>query len=318
MKNLFLLLEIPLALLSFLFYKLIKFIIGNLYTIYLYLNKKKASQWRVISAELIESPLSLPVLMTKGPRWNTHAIIGTLGPFTVKDFIELDVTSANKSARSWIAIFYSFPGYQTIDTIESDSSKLNTQWQKLALKSGQYTIALRYYERENSLNLPAIKIDGKDFVAPQIVSNNINDFYLNLAQRTNWFYLSLHYYIFTILKLREWLPESFVAHEFLPVGATDTKFIYNFLDSKQSLNITTKHLILENYNVHFTSYNRASFPLQSFPIDTEEKKVEASDHQGFYLLRLRPKSGSSELTTNRIVDWKYSDENQQCQNLNIG
>jgi Family of unknown function (DUF6208) len=318
MNKIFLLLEIPLALLSFLFYKIMKFVIGNLYTIYLSIDKKKASRWRVISSELIESPLSLPVLMTKGPRWNTHAIIGTLGPFAVKDYIELDVISANKSARSWIAIFYSFPGYQTIDTIASDSLKSEIQWQKLPLKTGQYTIALRYYEREDFINLPAIKIDGKDFVAPQTVPNKINDFYLNLSEKTNWFYLSLHYYIFTILKLRKFLPESFVNYEFLPVGATDTNFIYNFLDKNQSLNITTKSSILDNYNIHYTSYNRASFPLHYFQIDREEKVIEASDRQGFYLLRLRPKSGSSESTGDKSIDWKISDENRECQKLNIG
>jgi hypothetical protein len=318
MNKLYLLLEIPLALLSFVFYKIMKFVIGNLYTIYLSINKKKASQWRVISSELIESPLSLPVLMTKGPRWNTHAIIGTLGPFAVKDFIELDVTSANKSARSWIAIFYSFPGYKTIDTIESDSIELNTQWQKLPLKTGRYTIALRYYERENYLNLPAIKIDGQDFVSPQNVPNNINDFYLKLAEKTNWFYLSLHYYIFTILKLRKWLPESFVNYEYLPVGATDTIFIYNFLDKNQSLKIQAQSSILNDYNIHYTYYNRASFPVEYFQIDTEEKIVESSDRQGFYLLRLRPKSGLLESTKDRSIDWKISDEDRECQKLNIG
>ena len=78
MKQLILVWEIPLALLSLLFYKVMKFIIGNLFTIYLAVNKNKASQWRVLSQETLDSALSLPVLMTKGPRWNTHARINCL------------------------------------------------------------------------------------------------------------------------------------------------------------------------------------------------------------------------------------------------
>jgi hypothetical protein len=315
-KNLFLLIEIPLALLSFLFYKVMKFVIGNLYTIYLYRNQNKISQWRVLSSELIESPLSLPVLMTKGPRWNTHAIIGTLGPFTVKDFIELDLVSANNSARSWIAIFYSFPGYETIDTIESSQVNSDFQWHKLNLNSGKYTIGLRYYQWLDRVDLPAVKIDGKNFVSSQNVPANINDFYLKLSQKTNWFYYCLHYYIFTILKLRNYLPKSFVKNEYLPVGATDTDFIYNYLDREKSLKITTKSDILNNYHIYFTLYNRASLPLKYFQIEQEEKLIEPSDRNGYYLLRLRPKSSSSELDR-KSIDWEIINQAEQCQKLVI-
>ena len=67
MSKIWLMWEIPLALLSLLFNKVMKFAIGNLFTVYLALNKKKASQWRVLSEKMINAPLILPVLMTKGP-----------------------------------------------------------------------------------------------------------------------------------------------------------------------------------------------------------------------------------------------------------
>ena len=84
-------------------------------------NKKKASQWRVLSQKMIDAPLILPVLMTKGPRWNTHAVIGTLGPFKVAEAIAINVATANKSSGSWIAVVYSFPSYKTITSIAFDS-----------------------------------------------------------------------------------------------------------------------------------------------------------------------------------------------------
>ena len=120
MDKVFLLWEIPLALFSFVFYKVMKFIIGNLFTVYLAFDQKKANQWRVLSQKTINAPLVLPVLMTKGPRWNTHAVIGTLGPFAVQESVEIDIETANNSARSWIAVVYSFPGYKTITSLESE------------------------------------------------------------------------------------------------------------------------------------------------------------------------------------------------------
>ncbi len=318
--------EIPLALLSFIFYKVMKFIIGNLYTIYLSRDREKAERWRVLSQELIDSPLSLPVLMTKGPRWNTHAIIGTLGPFTVKDYLELDVISANNSARSWIAIFYSFPGYETIDTIESSQVNSNAKWHKIILKPGKYTIGLRYYERFDGfalptvdrVDLPAIKIDDRDFVAATKVPANVNNFYSDLATKNNWFYFSLHYYIFTILKLKNWLPESFVRNEYLPVGATDTDFIYNFLERGQDLKIKINSSVFNNYLVYFTLYNRASLPLQSMSLDRTETLVDKIDLDGFYLLRLRPRSTSEKLIDKENITWQIFDENSNCQQLKIG
>ncbi|MGL5878510.1 MAG: DUF6208 family protein [Xenococcaceae cyanobacterium] len=328
MKNnkISLLWEILLALLSFIFYKVMKFLIGNLYTIYLSRDREKANQWRVLSQEVIDSPLSLPVLMTKGPRWNTHAIIGTLGPFAVKDYLELDVISANNSARSWIAIFYSFPGYETIDTIESSQVNSNDKWHKILLKPGKYTIGLRYYERfdcealptVDRVDLPTIKVDGRDFVAATNVPANVNDFYLELAKKNNWFYFCLHYYIFTILKLKNWLPKSFIKNEYLPVGATDTDFIYNFLDSGQDLKIDIDDSVFNNYLVYFTLYNRASLPVQSMSIDREETLVDKIDRDGFYLLRLRPKSTSKKLADNKNINWQIFDENKDCQQLKIG
>ncbi len=135
--------EIPLAVLSFLFYKLMKFVIGNLNTIYLYFNQGKALQWRVLSAETLKTPLFLPVLMTKGPRWNTHAIIGTVGPFSVNSSMGLDIECANMSAKSWIAVVYSFPYYQTVASISSEISKSEAQCSSLSLNLSNTFLALR-------------------------------------------------------------------------------------------------------------------------------------------------------------------------------
>ncbi|MGK7949133.1 MAG: DUF6208 family protein [Xenococcaceae cyanobacterium] len=290
MKNLSFLWTIPLSLLSFFFYKITKFIIGNLFTIYLAINKDKASQWRVLSQETIDSPLTLPVLMTKGPRWNTHAIIGTLGPFSVEKSISLDLESTNNSARSWIAVIYSFPSYKTITSIKSDRVNPKDKWFNLELKPGKYSLGLRYYNWLDKINMPAIKVDDRELTSSLYVSQDINKFYHNLIEAKNWFYSSLHYYIFTILKLRKWLPESFVRKEYLPVGAPDTFFAYNYLDPEQTLQIEFTPEIINNFNIYFTFYDRSSLPLSWCQIDEEKYILPPTEKQGYYLLRIRPTS----------------------------
>ena len=289
MNNISLLWEIPLALLSFVFYKVMKFFIGNLFTVYLAINTKKASQWRVLSQKMIDAPLVLPVLMTKGPRWNTHAVIGTLGPFAVEESIEIDLQTANSSSKSWIAVVYSFPGYKTVTSIESEKIERDRDWHTIKLESGKYSLGVRYYNRAETINYPAIKIDNNLFVESYSVSNNVNDYYYDLIQAKNWFFSSLHYYIFTILKLRKYLPESFVRKEYLPVGAPATHFAYNYLESQQALQIKIETEIIEQFDIYFTLYDRSSLPLSWCIITEPEYTLSPQDNKGYFLLRVRPK-----------------------------
>jgi hypothetical protein len=313
MKYIFWSLEIFLASLSFLFYKITKLIIGNLFTIYLALNRKQASQWRVLSQKTLESPLVLPVLMTKGPRWNTHAIIGTLGPFKIQQEITLDIESANNSAASWIAVVYSFPSYKTITSIESEKLNFDSKWHQIKLPSGSYSLGLRYYNVRDEIVLPTVKIDNQEFVSQVAVPSDINNFYHDLIKAKNWFYLSLHYYIYPILKLRNYLPESFVKREYLPVGAPDTFFVYNYLEKDQALQIDFTPKIINNYNIYFTLYDRSSLPLSWCQITTFNYQLPAPQTNSYYLLRIRLKPKSSD--NNLTLDWHIKTETNTSQKL---
>ena len=227
--------------------------------------------------------------MTKGPRWNTHAIIGTLGPFSVKETIEIDVVTASKSSRSWIAVVYSFPGYKTITSIESEKINIALPWHTIKLPAGKYSLGVRYYNRLETINYPAKKVDSKPYVDSFNVPNNINDYYYDLINAKNWFYSSLHYYIFTILKLRKYLPESFVRREYLPVGAPATHFEYNYLESNQGLTINIKPEIVEQFDTYFTLYDRSSLPLSWCIIAEPQYSLAPQDTKGYFLLRVRPK-----------------------------
>lgn len=283
-------LEILFSVLSFWFYKGMKFLIGNLYTLYLIKDREKASRWRILSEENLRSPLSVPVLMTKGPRWNTHAIIGTLGPFAVRESIAVHLPTLQNSARSWILVIYSFPGYETITNLDSNQIDSVEEWIEIPLETGQYSIGLRYYDRTHSIVFPEVKIDGLPLAPAVTVPEKINDFYRDLIQRKNGFYLALHYYIYTILKYREFLGEDFVRREYLPVGAPDTEFIYDRLDRGQVLELEIEPSILENYYVFLTLYDRSSFPVAFGQVTEGESCSERMENNGYYLIRLRPRS----------------------------
>ncbi len=282
--------DVLLALFSFIFNKLLKFVIGNVYIIYLIFNQKKVKQWRLIEQNLVKSALNRAVLITKAPRWNTHAIIGTLGPFSVQESISFDLKSASNSAQSWIAIIYSFPGYKTITSLESTKIDVDKDWESITLKPGKYTIGLRYYNWSDSLSLPAIKVDGAEFVNSQSISPKTNQFYHKLIKYKNWFYLWLHYYMYTILRWRKYIPESFITKEYLPVGATDTKFFYDYLDENQTLQVEVDEFSLANYDIYITLYDRCSLPVTWFQLKELKQISEPLDNKGYYLIRVRYKS----------------------------
>ena len=314
MDKIWLLWEIPLALLSFVFNKIVKLVIGILFTVYLALNKSKAKQWRVLSEKMINAPLILPVMMTKGPRWNTHAIIGTLGPFKVENKIAIDIATASQSARDWIAAVYSFPDYKTVAGLASNKINSDSKWQEIKLPAGKYSLGVRYYNRSAKIDYPAIKVDDRPFVEAFNVPNDINRYYDDLISKKNWFYSSLHYYIYTILRLRDYLPESFVRNEYLPMGAPNTYFAYNYLEANQTLTIETETRIVEQCDLYFTLYDRSSLPLAWSIITEPNYIVPAWATNGYYLLRIRPKA---ELTSATVkVESKISvldDSKQQLQ-----
>ena len=310
--------KIPLSFLSFLFFKAMKLIIGNLFIVYLAFNKEKSSQWRVLSAETLQTTLSLPVLMTKGPRWNTHAIIGTLGPLTVKKSIALNIEEMQNSAKSWVGAIYTFPGYRTIASIDPGNHDLNKNWYSLKLPPGKYTIGLRYYNASDKVVFPVVKVDDIERVESKIVAREVNNFYYDLIKRQNWFYLSLHYYIFTILRLKKWLSASFVKNEYLPVGAPNTQFFYGDLKQGQYLQIEIESEILNKYDLYLTLYNRASFPVTWCEIKKPKQKTATVANNGFYLIRVRPKSSlSREISSKLSLDCQENEQDNLSKEIRI-
>ncbi|MGK7921459.1 MAG: DUF6208 family protein [Trichodesmium sp.] len=280
--------EIPLGLLSLIFFKSVRLSLRTLVSMTTNSNKKKVDKWLVFSEELLKKPLVLSSLLTTGPRWNPHVIAAGAGPFALKESLAIEISSCVASAQLWSIGIYKFPEAKAVKYIASDSSNLQEQWHELKLEPGKYTLGLRYYNWYDQVSLPGINVDGNLIINSESVDgNNVNNYFDNLIERDNTFYRFLNYYIFTLLLCQKWLPQEWVRKEYLPVGDPNNEFFYGFIYKDYSLSLKLNSLLLANYDVYLTIYNRSSLPIIYSQINTEKYTTSTMATDSFYLLRLR-------------------------------
>jgi hypothetical protein len=288
-KLLKLIYEIPLSVSSWLFFHTMKFVLGRLYTFALSRMTFEAQEWKPFSAETISRPFVLPIIATKGPRWNTHALLFTAGPLEVRETLSIDASAASASAASWSIVLYANPGYRTAASIESFKVAEGGQWREFKLAPGKYSINARYYGWGKAPVAPEVRVDDATVVPSKPLPPDSNDVYRDLYRRGSWFYAALHYYVFHMLRFRRWLPASFVRREYLPVGDPGTIFRYGFIRAGERLDVAARPELLEGYDVYLTVYNRSSFPVASEQIRDALVSTPPATVDGFYLFRIRRK-----------------------------
>jgi len=282
--------EFPLALASFLFHGLIKNFMRVVLMLHDARSGKEAEKWIVLSQDdMLARPGALPLIMTTAPRWNTHAILATLSPIAVSKFVEIETSSADRSAASWTIVVCTYAGRQTVTSIGSLSPVPANGKARIELVAGKYWLGLRYYERRGEVELPAVSADGQLVAAAQSIFIGTNDFYRDLFKRSSFFYLALHYYVFVLLRYRSFFPENFVRREFLPMGNPETQFVFGALRRNEQLLIRVEPQAFADWNVLLTVYNLASFPIQSEHLRTPEFRVIAAADCA-YLFRVNRRS----------------------------
>ena len=279
--------EMPLGVSSLLFYRLNRAVLRRLYQRDLASHPARAKSWRPLSTKMFSQTGALACMMTTGPRWNPHAVIAAAGPIDVQSILRLDVACANASAGEWTVVVHSFPDHRLAGSIGRGHPT-----GQLDLPPGQYILFLRYYHCGIKPRLPAISADGQTMVAEDEIPPGINSFYDTLAARSSWYYRALHYYVFPVLKYRSWLPERWVAHEFLPVGNPESQFTFGCVLQGEELEIFCHDRCLSSFHVYLTLYNRASFPTLWQEITASESRI-CSPANGFYLTRQHLRAGKS-------------------------
>lgn len=283
-----------LASLSFLFYKIVRFGVQRLVQLYSQRQAHAATHWQILDGQAVSKPFNLLALMTSAPRWNTHALIALVGPLNVQSQLSVHAATAARSARSWTVVVHEEPGHRIVASTGSPGVTREETWQTVQLNPGTYRLALRYYHWAEAIELPAIEVDGVPAVSSLAVPAETNDFYHDLSRRSNFFYLSLHFYVCTLLRYRRWFPRSFVEREYLPAGNPQTTFYYGFLEAGTRLTFELEPHLLSTHDVYLTVYNRASFPVLWYPLLESRHTTQPIQVSGSYLVRIHRKTSSQE------------------------
>jgi len=279
--------DIPLALCSFCFFKAVKLILTQSVKLQAARFNRGGYRWSILTGETVKSPLTLAVLLTKGPRWNPHAVIGAAGPFRVTHSLALNRLQADASSGSWTVVIYRYPGLKTVACLASSGAAADGEWEAQSLPPGRYSLGLRYYDVAGPVVFPTVRVDGQEALPARSAPPDPNGFYQDLHRRANWFYTALHYYVYPMLQWEARLPAAFVRSEYVPVGDPGNLFYYGPLSAGQALECLLPEGVLDHYRVYYTQYNRSSLPVSWSEIRVGFHRTPPASAAGFYLLRLR-------------------------------
>jgi hypothetical protein len=281
---------VPLSLGSFAFHRVMRAVFRSLAARAMHRDVQRGNRWQLLSRALLERRGTLPVIMLTAPRWNTHAIIGNAGPLEVKGSLSIDLAAAARSARSWSVVVYRFPRSITVASVGSIDPPSEEPWWTIALEPGTYSLGVRYYLTTDTIELPAVRVDGVDHLPARGVGADALAVYDAVRGRRGLFYLCAHYYVFNVLDYRAWLPAAFVQREFLPVGNPQTRFRYGAVRAGQAIALRFSPALLSGHDVFFTLYNRYSFPVTWCVLTAAQHDTGPVAAAGFYLVRIHRRS----------------------------
>ena len=251
--------------------------------------------WQLLGQDLLDRRFALPVIMTEGPRWNTHATIARIGPLDVRESLEIRIEQAATSTRAWTIVLYKFPRHATEQVIgPQDLDHATSGWIERSLSPGSYSLIVRYYGPEPDAILPAIRVDNEPTVETTAVPAETNDFYHGLSQRRRFFYLWLHYHAYVMLRRRNRLPASLVRRVYLPVGNPETTFRYGALEAEQTLIVDQSERLQRTHDVYITFYDLASFPLRWQRLTESHHQWEPLHQRCTYLMRLHRRTADED------------------------
>jgi uncharacterized protein DUF6208 len=276
-------LRIPAASASFMLFHAVKWLLHRLRRVRE--RNGETLAWTTLS-EVFGRPLALPYIMVTGPRWNPHALISRVGPFQVEHSLRMRTDTAHAAAQMWTLVISRASDTHAVATIDSSRISRDHEWHIQPLPPGRYTGALRYYELTADPHLPALEIDNGRQIPERAVSPTESDYLQTIRHKDSVFYTCLHYYVLEMLRLRRYLPDSFVRREYLPVGNPETAFSFGYLPRGQRLSISSNLGIPEGHRLYLTLYNGASFPVHWCEVQALPYDAPPAEASGSYLLRL--------------------------------
>ena len=275
---------IPLAVASLVFYKLTRWTLQFLRELIFRFDPKERPQWYMLSQATISRKGALPVIMATS-RWNTHAVVGSTGSLVATKAISFRSASLSASGGNWTVVLNRAPHYQTVDSHDSIDALPAEEWHEFSVSPGRYVLALRCYDPDSTIELPAVRVDGEDLISTVTVSSDINGFYNDLGTRKHPFYRALHFYVYALLRFAHLFPAGVVEREFLPMGNPRTNFYYGSIESGQTLRIEAPTDLEGGSRLYYTLYDLHCFPSAWYRIDDSPHVTAPAPRRGYYLIR---------------------------------
>lgn len=282
--------EIPLFIISFIFYRINKAIITDMVK-KAPRKKRSGPAWGTLS-EMLGLPLALPYNMVTGPRWNCHAIIGLSGFFQVQEGIQIDIKQCYESARNWTLVIYDDSGATYCHVGAADCKKQQNELHQVDLKNGKYSIILRFYDCSENPVFPEILVDKNIRMSARPVKQepeNYQRFLNQIRGKKTAYYLFLHYYVFKMVDWEGPVPSKWVRKEFLPVGNPKTNFTYGPVKKQQPLKLSFDKQEHVDSDIYISIYNRCSFPVHWEKVEKEVFEYSSPESNGYYLVRKNKK-----------------------------
>ena len=129
------------------------------------------------------------------------------------------VATAAESVDAWTFVVYG-ERHRTV-TYVSSKDLPGAEWHTVYLPPGRYKIVARYYGCGEDVVFPAISVDGRERTGETPVNGEgaaYQSCLLQIANKKGAFYRALQYYVYPMLQWRDYLLDSFVERNYLPVG----------------------------------------------------------------------------------------------------
>jgi uncharacterized protein DUF6208 len=280
-------LELPFALVSLALYLAVRALMRRAVRAHFAKRPELAASWRVVSRELLEKPIARIAAVATAPRWNTHAIVASAGPFVAKSSIAVQLAPVRRSAAAWAIVVHAHPSQRPL---MSFSGRQETEHAEVAVEPGSYMLMSRYYHPLDEPELPEVRIDGKPVVSACRVPRDANDFYPELSHRVGTIAIILHFHVVTLLRLSRLLPAELVRRHMAPVGAPNTVFLYGVIERGERMRLGARGSLRETHEIFYDLYGRDSLPFAWGEMDRDDVSTDPAPRTGFYLIRVQARA----------------------------
>mmetsp|Transcript_5877 Transcript_5877/g.12097 ORF Transcript_5877/g.12097 Transcript_5877/m.12097 type:complete len:393 (+) Transcript_5877:295-1473(+) len=284
-----LVLELPAALLSFVVFKIAKYLFSR--------PIDEAPGWGspygAITVWNDREPYKLIARAVLMPRWQTRALTARTA-LKVNDGFEIDVGALANPTLSWSCLVQTSAGAPVASLCGDGRPTASTEWVRVPLEAGDYVVYLRCYtEKPNpkDVPLPAIRLGADATPVVAATSGSIDlDGELELEKLAPYqipFLRAVHFHIYPMIAWGQLLPPSLLNRTVLD-DEPEPAIAFGTISAGCAMVISLKEeAVAEFHVVHVTIYNRHSFPVNYFdlPLTSAPYTTLTFEEDGIYVVR---------------------------------